>query len=211
MTISSFMRLVGVRGFAKQVVPMPALSPTMTQGVIAEWLKKEGDKIKSGDVVAKIETDKATVDFEATDDSWLAKILKTGEVKVGEPIMMTCDEEEEIAGLKNFVLPATAAPSPPPAAMAAPKVEAAPAKTLPPPPSTPALAPAPSPSPPASMAAPPSDDYVAWPAWGRSLSKTPLGASLLRQQEAYFAVYGFSGVALEEEKKAEAPKDGKKK
>jgi len=94
-----------LRGFAKQVVPMPALSPTMTQGVIAEWLKKEGEKIKSGDVVAKIETDKATVDFEATDDSWLAKILKPGgEVKVGEPIMVTCDEESEVAGLKNFVV-----------------------------------------------------------------------------------------------------------
>ena len=94
-----------VRRFASQVVPFPALSPTMQTGVISEWVKKPGDKIKSGDVVARIETDKATVDFEATDDSWLAKIFKEcGEVKVGEPFMLTCDEQEEIAGLKSFVV-----------------------------------------------------------------------------------------------------------
>ena len=163
------------------VVPMPALSPTMTQGVISEWLKKEGEKIKSGDVVAKIETDKATVDFEATDDSWLAKILKTGgEVKVGEPIMVTCDDEEEIAGLKSFVLPATASAVAP---KAAPKAEApapAVAKEVP----APVSAPSPSSPPPAPalVDAAASGDYVAWPAWGKSLSKTPLGASLLRNE-----------------------------
>lgn len=54
---------------------LPALSPTMEQGKIVKWLKKEGEKIKPNDLIASIETDKATVDFEATDEGYLAKIL----------------------------------------------------------------------------------------------------------------------------------------
>ena len=54
---------------------MPALSPTMTQGKIVEWFKKEGDKINSGDVLASVETDKAAVDFETNDEGYLAKII----------------------------------------------------------------------------------------------------------------------------------------
>ena len=54
---------------------MPALSPTMEKGNLARWLKKEGDKIKSGDVIAEIETDKATMEYEAADDGTLAKIV----------------------------------------------------------------------------------------------------------------------------------------
>ncbi len=54
---------------------MPALSPTMESGTLAKWLKKEGDKIKSGDVIAEIETDKATMEVEAVDEGILAKIL----------------------------------------------------------------------------------------------------------------------------------------
>jgi len=59
-----------------EVVGLPALSPTMETGTIAKWNKKEGDKITAGDIICEIETDKATVDFEAQDDSYLAKILK---------------------------------------------------------------------------------------------------------------------------------------
>ncbi|MGB2729418.1 MAG: biotin/lipoyl-containing protein, partial [Methylovirgula sp.] len=54
---------------------MPALSPTMETGKLAKWLKKEGDKVKSGDVLAEIETDKATMEVEAVDDGTLAKIV----------------------------------------------------------------------------------------------------------------------------------------
>ena len=57
------------------LLPMPALSPTMTQGNLASWKKKEGEEIIAGDIIAEVETDKATVDFEATDDGVLAKIL----------------------------------------------------------------------------------------------------------------------------------------
>ena len=54
---------------------MPALSPTMTEGNLAKWLKNEGDQIKSGDVIAEIETDKATMEVEAVDEGTLGKIL----------------------------------------------------------------------------------------------------------------------------------------
>ncbi|MGL5117463.1 MAG: biotin/lipoyl-containing protein, partial [Beijerinckiaceae bacterium] len=59
-------------------VLMPALSPTMEQGKLAKWLKNEGDRIKSGDVIAEIETDKATMEVEAVDEGILAKILIAG-------------------------------------------------------------------------------------------------------------------------------------
>src|ERR1700691_2353121 len=54
---------------------MPALSPTMTEGTLSRWLKKEGDEVKSGDVLAEIETDKATMEVEAVDEGFLAKIV----------------------------------------------------------------------------------------------------------------------------------------
>ena len=68
---------------------MPALSPTMEEGTLAKWLKAEGDTIKSGDVIAEIETDKATMEVEAVDEGVLAKILVpagAGNVKVNTPI-----------------------------------------------------------------------------------------------------------------------------
>ena len=68
---------------------MPALSPTMEEGTLAKWLVKEGDEVKSGDILAEIETDKATMEFEAVDEGTIAKILVaegTDGVKVGAPI-----------------------------------------------------------------------------------------------------------------------------
>ena len=68
---------------------MPALSPTMTEGTLARWLKKEGDTVKSGDILAEIETDKATMEFEAVDEGVLGKILVpdgSEGVKVNAPI-----------------------------------------------------------------------------------------------------------------------------
>src|SRR5258706_13725258 len=68
---------------------MPALSPTMTEGTVAKWLKKEGDKVSSGDVIAEIETDKATMEVEAADEGVVEALLVpegTEEVKVNTPI-----------------------------------------------------------------------------------------------------------------------------
>ncbi|WP_298956044.1 pyruvate dehydrogenase complex E1 component subunit beta [uncultured Methylobacterium sp.] len=79
---------------------MPALSPTMEQGKLAKWLKKEGDAIKSGDILAEIETDKATMEVEAVDEGVLAKILVadgTEDVAVNTPIAILADEGEDVA------------------------------------------------------------------------------------------------------------------
>jgi len=68
---------------------MPALSPTMETGKITQWLKKEGDKVDAGDVIANVETDKATIDFVYQDDGYIAKLLVpegSGNIKVGQVI-----------------------------------------------------------------------------------------------------------------------------
>src|SRR5215213_4713206 len=78
---------------------MPALSPTMEEGTLAKWLVKEGDGVKSGDILAEIETDKATMEFEAVDEGTIAKILVpegTDGVKVGQPIALLAGDGEQI-------------------------------------------------------------------------------------------------------------------
>jgi len=83
---------------------MPALSPTMEKGNLAKWLKKEGDNVKSGDVIAEIETDKATMEVEAVDEGTLGKILVpegTADVAVNTPIAMILAEGEDAASLKG--------------------------------------------------------------------------------------------------------------
>lgn len=95
-------------------VLMPALSPTMTEGTLARWLKKEGDAVKSGDVIAEIETDKATMEVEAVDEGKLGKILVPGGtagVKVNAPIAIILGEGEDASSIK---IPAAANASPPP-------------------------------------------------------------------------------------------------
>jgi pyruvate dehydrogenase E2 component (dihydrolipoamide acetyltransferase) len=85
---------------------MPALSPTMTEGTLAKWLKKEGDKIKPGDIIAEIETDKATMEFEATDSGVLGKILVSegsAGVLVNTPIGVLLENGEDISILANYV------------------------------------------------------------------------------------------------------------
>jgi pyruvate dehydrogenase E1 component beta subunit len=77
---------------------MPALSPTMEEGTLAKWLVKEGDEVKSGDILAEIETDKATMEFEAVDEGKIAKILVpegSEGVKVGQPIALLTGDGEE--------------------------------------------------------------------------------------------------------------------
>ena len=76
---------------------MPALSPTMEEGTLAKWLVKEGDEVKSGDVIAEIEPDKATMEFEAVDEGKIGKILVTegsAGVKVNTPIAVLLEEGE---------------------------------------------------------------------------------------------------------------------
>src|SRR5882757_4951250 len=79
-------------------VLMPALSPTMKKGNLSKWLKKEGEAIKSGDVIAEIETDKATMEVEATDEGTLGKILipeGTADVAVNTPIATILSDGED--------------------------------------------------------------------------------------------------------------------
>ena len=96
-------------------VLMPALSPTMEKGNLSKWLKKEGDTVKSGDVIAEIETDKATMEVEAVDEGTLGKILVpegTADVAVNTPIAMILAEGEDAASLKgNGAQPKTPAPA----------------------------------------------------------------------------------------------------
>jgi pyruvate dehydrogenase E2 component (dihydrolipoamide acetyltransferase) len=111
---------------------MPALSPTMTEGTLARWLKKEGEAVRAGDVIAEIETDKATMEVEAVDEGVLGKILVadgTAGVKVNEPIAVLVEEGEAV--------PAAAPAAPPPAAAAAPE-PANPAPAAPAPAASPA-------------------------------------------------------------------------
>ncbi len=78
---------------------MPALSPTMEKGNLAKWLKKEGDAVKTGDVIAEIETDKATMEYEAVDDGTLAKIVVpegTQDVPVNSLIAVLAGEGEDV-------------------------------------------------------------------------------------------------------------------
>src|SRR5271165_1358875 len=87
---------------------MPALSPTMTEGNLAKWLKKEGDEVHSGDVLAEIETDKATMEVEAVDDGQIGKILVpegAQGIKVNEPIALLLGEGEDASALEKFAVP----------------------------------------------------------------------------------------------------------
>src|SRR3974377_1853280 len=95
-------------------VLMPALSPTMEKGNLAKWVKGVGDRIRSGDVIAEIETDKATMEVEATDEGTLGKILVpegTADVAVNTPIAMILSEGEDASAINDVKL--RAPPTPP--------------------------------------------------------------------------------------------------
>ncbi|KAM6584298.1 hypothetical protein CsatB_011300 [Cannabis sativa] len=102
---------IGVNHFSTtdpshQVLGMPALSPTMDQGNIAKWRKKEGDKIEVGDVLCEIETDKATLEFESQEEGFLAKILVpegSKDVPVGQPIAITVEDQDDIQNIPASV------------------------------------------------------------------------------------------------------------
>ncbi|NLS06797.1 pyruvate dehydrogenase complex dihydrolipoamide acetyltransferase [Rhizobium sp. P32RR-XVIII] len=126
-------------------ITMPALSPTMEEGNLAKWLVKEGDTVKSGDVIAEIETDKATMEVEAVDEGTVAKIVVpagTEGVKVNALIAVLAGEGEDVGAAASGA--GSAAPAPKAEAAAAPKAETAPAQ------SAPAAAPVPAAAPPAA-------------------------------------------------------------
>jgi pyruvate dehydrogenase E2 component (dihydrolipoamide acetyltransferase) len=125
-------------------IRMPALSPTMEKGNLAKWLKKEGDAIKSGDVIAEIETDKATMEVEAVDEGTLAKILVaegTADVPVNQVIAVLAGDGEDVKAAASGAKSAPAA-APKPEAKAEQKPAQAAAASVPAP-SAPAAAPKP--------------------------------------------------------------------
>ena len=137
---------------------MPALSPTMTDGKLAKWVKKEGDTVDSGDVLAEIETDKATMEIEAVDEGTLAKILVaegTEGVPVNQVIALILEDGEDASALEG-----AAEQAPAPAAQPAPAPPPAPAPTT----SAPAAAPTPAPTTPPTPASVPTSAPIPAPA-----------------------------------------------
>jgi len=135
---------------------MPALSPTMTQGNIAEWKVAAGDKVNAGDVIADIETDKATMALESMEDGYVAKILVpagAADVKVGELVAIMVEEENDCAKFADFTSSAAPAASSPAAPSAAPSA----------PPAAPAAAPAAAPVAPRASSAPSGSRVFATP------------------------------------------------
>ncbi|KAL5279279.1 DLAT family protein [Megaselia abdita] len=126
-------------------VPLPALSPTMEQGTIVSWEKKEGDKLNEGDLLAEIETDKATMGFETPEEGYLAKIIVPAgskDIAIGKLLCIIVENQEDVAAFKDFKDDGAAAPkpkaaSPPPEAAAPPPPPAPVAAPPPPPPSAP--------------------------------------------------------------------------
>lgn len=87
------------------IIGMPALSPTMTQGNLASWTKKEGDQLSPGEVIAEIETDKAQMDFEFQEDGYLAKILVpegTKDIPVNKPIAVYVEDKADVPALRTL-------------------------------------------------------------------------------------------------------------
>lgn len=132
---------------------MPALSPTMTEGKLAQWLKAEGDVVAAGDVLAEIETDKATMEVEAVDEGVLAKIVVPGGtegVAVNAVIAVLADEGEDAAGVDVDALSTMPSPAPiaaPSAAPSAAQASASEPTSAPAPAPTPVAAPTPAPIP----------------------------------------------------------------
>jgi len=187
------------------VVGMPALSPTMEAGVIAEWKVAEGDSFVAGDALAEIETDKASIDFEAQDDGVVAKLLVEagkGDVPVNQPIMVTVEEESDVAAFKDFVVEAATPPTPA-ATESAPAPEPVAASTPAPTPAPVAATPVETPvavvpdpviiteTPPPVVA---SDAATMSPVWGTMAKTTsPIAKIMIASQKKYIDQYGSTG------------------
>ncbi|KAJ1444561.1 single hybrid motif-containing protein [Pelagophyceae sp. CCMP2097] len=189
------------------VVGMPALSPTMEAGTIAVWKVAEGAAFAAGDVICEIETDKATVDFEAQDEGVLAKILALAgvEVAVGAPICVTVDDIADADAFADFSAPAAgaAAPAPAPVAAAAPVAApvaasvAAPAVAPKAPVAAPVAAAAPvavaAPAPPVTAAAGTSTHVFVRADADKPIISGPLASIVEKSKAAYHAKYGQTG------------------
>lgn len=182
------------------VVGMPALSPTMETGILAEWYVSEGSEFSAGQPLAKIETDKASMDFEAQDEGVVAKIIMEAggdDIPVGTPIMVTVEEAEDAAAFADFVAEAPAAPEEP----AAPVADTAPPPpaTPPPPPAAPIAPPAPV-AEPEPVAPPDMEELVAAVAptmstgWGEFAKiNSPISKTMSKSQTEYVEMYGTTG------------------
>src|SRR6476659_3380795 len=162
---------------------MPALSPTMEEGTLAKWLVKEGDKVASGDILAEIETDKATMEFEAVDEGTIAKILVpegTDGVKVGAPIAILAGEGEDASKAAAAAPKADTSAAPPPKAAPEPKADATPKSE--PPPEVPAETPAAPPQPAAASRAE-----------GERIKASPLARRLAQAQNIDLSALQGSG------------------
>ena len=114
-------------------ITMPALSPTMTEGTLARWLVKEGDSVTAGDIIAEIETDKATMEVEAVDEGSVGQLLVpegTEGVPVNQPIALLLEEGEDASSLASFQAPVAAPTAAPTAAAPSPAESVAPAPAL---------------------------------------------------------------------------------
>jgi pyruvate dehydrogenase E2 component (dihydrolipoamide acetyltransferase) len=186
------------------VVGMPALSPTMSAGTIGTWHCKVGDFIKAGETFAEVETDKASMAFEAQDESYVAKFLvESGvEVNVGTPILITVEDAADVPAFASYKLEAvsssTPAPTPAPAPVApSPQSKPAPAEVKAAPIPAPVVEKAPSkPEFPKPVAPVKPTAPVAGAArkfqYGKGVENTPLSKILAKEQAAYIAKYGKS-------------------
>jgi len=167
----------------------------MTSGTIASWGKKEGERVSVGDVIAEVETDKATVAFEAQDEFFIAKhLVQPGsEVIVGQPILIQVEDEKSIPAFKSYVVPVVAAPSPaaavstpPPVPVSTPKVSTPAPSTPPPKVSTPATTPSKVDVDVRSV----HPAAVVGSSWGTGISKSALYKKIQADQTAYVNKYG---------------------
>jgi pyruvate dehydrogenase E2 component (dihydrolipoamide acetyltransferase) len=177
----------------------------METGTISVWNVKEGEAFSAGDSLAEIETDKASMDFEAQDDGVIAKILMEAggtDIPVGVPIVVTVEEEEDAAAFKDFVAPVSepeaavevveaAPPAPEPVAVAPePVVEVVPEPVVAAAPATPAPVPEPEPVADSVVAA----VETVGPSWGNfARVKSPLAGLLSADQNKYIEKYGSTG------------------
>lgn len=162
-------------------VQLPALSPTMETGTIVSWQKKEGDKLNEGDLLAEIETDKATMGFETPEEGYLAKIVVpagTKNVSIGKLVCIIVQDEASVAAFKNFKDDETAAPAP-----------AAPTPPTPPPsPKTPPAPAAPPAKAPAPITAPTGDRIYASPLAKRLAAERGLSLQGLKGSGLYGSI-----------------------
>lgn len=184
------------------VVAMPALSPTMETGTISKWLCVIGDEISAGKAIAEIETDKASMTFEAQDDFFIAKLLveQGQEVKVGDPIFISVEDKSFITAFSSYSTPTSVSATPviPPPVVSLP-VETKPTLVVPitPSPVVPVLETPKVVIPPPVKTQQPvvvnKDVKKTNLIWGKSIQSSPLSNRLRKEQSAYIEKYGRSG------------------